>query len=600
MEVWEEATTYFVGTDLPVYENGNTVDDNDKSSTLFGCDEVTTEFDGSAEDSEEVFDGDHTEDHSGGSLLPPPIDAATEAHQKIKMILFPPRSTGPGYKDPGLDKVSLRRLREMRQFLWAYTSPDSASYGKWIPSSLAIANTLERGPWFSRKLRQWCSTFIKDGNLPWSIYGTWSKSILDDENLQQELFDHLLSVGKFISATDVQEYMSRQEVQTRYGCKKGISLRTAQYWLHKLGYRWRKEPSGQYVDGHEREDVVDYRQHVFLPAWKSIAPYLRTWSTDGMVEEESMEPHPREQRVTVWYHDESTYYQNDRRKLRWVRDDETPVPQPKGEGVSLMISDFISADYGWLQSPDGSETARIIFKAGKNRDGYFTNESILKQVGKAMDILEKYYPQDKHVFIFDNATTHTKRVATAPSARNMPKGPSTKFGALITVIEDGKIKYSSQGKPLKKTIQMGPGVLPDGTPQPFYNDAGVFKGTTQILLERGLIAESRLKLMCKNFDCASTDCCQRRVLYNQPDFSDPTSALETFCHKRGFRVIFIPKFHCELNPIEQCWGASKRVYREYPLAPADMLEKNVLSSLATVHVDAIRRYVVYFTISHIY
>jgi len=29
---------------------------------------------------------------------------------------------------------------------------------------------------------------------------------------------------------------------------------------------------------------------------------------------------------------------------------------------------------------------------------------------------------------------------------------------------------------VKKTIQMGPGRLPDGSPQPFYNENGVFKG----------------------------------------------------------------------------------------------------------------------------
>jgi transposase len=38
--------------------------------------------------------------------------------------------------------------------------------------------------------------------------------------------------------------------------------------------------------------------------------------------------------------------------------------------------------------------------------------------------------------------------------------------------------------------------------------------------------------------------------------------LETACEARGFRAIFLPKFHCELNFIEQCWGYSKRVYRE--------------------------------------
>lgn len=38
----------------------------------------------------------------------------------------------------------------------------------------------------------------------------------------------------------------------------------------KLDYHWAYDPKGQYVDDHEQEDVVDYRQNVFLPHWANI------------------------------------------------------------------------------------------------------------------------------------------------------------------------------------------------------------------------------------------------------------------------------------------------------------------------------------------
>lgn len=38
---------------------------------------------------------------------------------------------------------------------------------------------------------------------------------------------------------------------------KPISLRTARNWLHKLGYRWRARKRITYMDGHERDDVVE-------------------------------------------------------------------------------------------------------------------------------------------------------------------------------------------------------------------------------------------------------------------------------------------------------------------------------------------------------
>ena len=38
----------------------------------------------------------------------------------------------------------------------------------------------------------------------------------------------------------------------------------------------------------------------------------------------------------------------------------------KGDGASLMVADFVSADYRWLRSPDGKESARVLFKAGSS------------------------------------------------------------------------------------------------------------------------------------------------------------------------------------------------------------------------------------------
>ena len=88
--------------------------------------------------------------------------------------------------------------------------------------------------------------------------------------------------------------------------------------------------------------------------------------------------------------------------------DEAAKPYAKGKGASHMVADLVSADYGWLRSPDGEEEAWVLFKAGKNREGYFTAENILNQVAKAIDILEKYYLDEDHVLVYDNAITHQK------------------------------------------------------------------------------------------------------------------------------------------------------------------------------------------------
>jgi hypothetical protein len=83
-----------------------------------------------------------------------------------------------------------------------------------------------------------------------------------------------------------------------------------------------------------------------------------------------------------------------------------------------MVADFVSADYGWLHSPDKAnlKKARVFFKARKNCEGYFTNADILSQITTGMDILTEFYPDDEHKFVFDNATTHTAQSDSALSA----------------------------------------------------------------------------------------------------------------------------------------------------------------------------------------
>ncbi|KAF8548685.1 hypothetical protein OG21DRAFT_1393756, partial [Imleria badia] len=132
-----------------------------------------------------------------------------------------------------------------------------------------------------------------------------------------------------------------------------------------------------------------------------------------------------------------------------------------------MVANFVSTDYGWLCSPDGKESAHVLFRAGKSRDGYFTNGEILEHAAKAMAILEKHYPHEDHVFVFDNATTHLKHADGALSARSMPK--SCKEWGVDVLAKDAAEKpvYGSNGKPLMRKVHMTDGLF-NGAQQEFY------------------------------------------------------------------------------------------------------------------------------------
>jgi hypothetical protein len=118
-------------------------------------------------------------------------------------------------------------------------------------------------------------------------------------------------------------------------------------------------------------------------------------------------------------------------------------------------------------APDGKEEAWVLFKAGKAREGYFTNEDILKQASTAMDILEKHYPHENHILLFDNATTHLKRADDALSTCKMPKKtPKARknWGVSVNLTDTmGKVVYGPDGKLLKTKVQMGDGTFADGS-----------------------------------------------------------------------------------------------------------------------------------------
>ncbi|KAI0265290.1 hypothetical protein BC834DRAFT_988786 [Gloeopeniophorella convolvens] len=116
----------------------------------------------------------------------------------------------------------------------------------------------------------------------------------------------------------------------------------------------------------------------------------------------------------------------------------------------------------------------------------------------------------------------------------------------------------------------------------------------QLIRERGLWpTNGSLKAQCKNLKCppGRTDCCCRRVLFSQPDFMSQKSQLEEAVELRGHICDFYPKYHCELNFIEQYWGAAKLEFRKQTraLTLKDM-EKNVIKSLDSIPILQIRRY----------
>lgn len=64
---------------------------------------------------------------------------------------------------------------------------------------------------------------------------------------------------------------------------------------------------------------------------------------------------------------------------------------------------------------------RFFFKLGKTHEGYFVTGDIIEQVGKAIDIPQKHYPDHDHVLIYNNASPYQKQSNGAFKCPNFPQ-----------------------------------------------------------------------------------------------------------------------------------------------------------------------------------
>ena len=190
------------------------------------------------------------------------------------------------------------------------------------------------------------------------FYGRYHSSILEDEDFAQGIQLQLVEIAKdgYIKAEDIVDYVATPEIQEKLGSKaRGISIRTAQRWLWKLDWRYGKKKKGMYVDGHEREDVIEYWKS-FVQRWGEYEKRMVTYDNNGNTNPPPNGfdvPQTGRFRLILVTHDESTFYANDRCKNFWSHKSDPHTPDQKGEGPSLMISEFQTSEWGRLR--DGNE-----------------------------------------------------------------------------------------------------------------------------------------------------------------------------------------------------------------------------------------------------
>jgi hypothetical protein len=262
--------------------------------------------------------------------------------------------------------------------------------------------------WGGRMVRQWVAQWLKSRKLPSSQRGCHKKvvSLLDDPDICTELRSYLRTNKWSMNPQKLADFTKSKllpDESKKYlhhvvsrempaGLKKymelklfpriqmkvarGISLRTARRWLHKEGFRYTVHKKALYFDGHERDDVTDYRQNDFLPTMKKYEARLVRYEVGNTEKEVILQEAPGDsdqRKLVLVAHDEMTAQANDGMAMSWVWQGEQPLKK-KGVGRGLHQSDVICSTVGWLR--EASQTLEY----GKNYDGYWNGELFVKQV----------------------------------------------------------------------------------------------------------------------------------------------------------------------------------------------------------------------------
>ena len=229
-----------------------------------------------------------------------------------------------------------------------------------------------------------------------------------------------------------------------------------------------------------------------------------------------------------------------------------------------MVSGFVCDCYGFLSAPvavAGQPDIKSckLFKAGKHRDGWFTNDDLVAQLQLASPLFEERHPGCQLVFAFDNSMSHHKRAPDGLDAyllplkdngKNVPSMRATTFINTLGEVEQQSMQYTDDGGNV------------------------VRKGVKRVLMERGKWRNG-MNLDCRScvnkvphndreddgFSSKTTQCCAHYCLSQEPDFLAQQEWLTEITTTRGHDIIFYPKFHCELNAIEMVWAYLKSYFR---------------------------------------
>eukprot|EP00734_Pompholyxophrys_sp_LG126_P000175 Pompholyxophrys_sp_v1_NODE_29_length_3693_cov_2.397746.p1 type:complete len:377 gc:universal NODE_29_length_3693_cov_2.397746:3207-2077(-) len=305
-----------------------------------------------------------------------------------------------------------------------------ALYFHFLSKGFSIKNALDYSAdiidYHANTLRVWRDEYLEDGAFVESARGRNVKVpwLLEDEDLQKKARQFIRANANKtgepnMTSVDFAHYLNtdllKDVVIMR---KKELSNMTALTYIKRLGFTVQVIGKNTFIDGHGREDVVQYRQQEFLPKILDLQKRARLWTPDGQfidcVSDDSKEftslrdllpgggcfhpDKPYDFREVIFVsQDESTGKAGSMQRVMYAEEGKA-VPAKKNEGGSFMISgfaleqgtgriSFTDEEYATylnsLRLPDGvfgplprplPQDADVYIEIGKNKEGYWDSD----------------------------------------------------------------------------------------------------------------------------------------------------------------------------------------------------------------------------------
>ena len=314
--------------------------------------------------------------------------------------------------DPEVDLASndtLRMEKFAEEWLVTLDREDRISLGLFLSHHLkqlfnfTLSNAVEYAALITdrsqRALFQWRRDFLANGKVPDSKQGKYQRSGSSEE-LNMKAKKYMQANASVKGQPNITSAMFCEWVNDELlpnsnlapGFPRKVSIETSRKWLHHLGFEVLTPSKGMFFDGHERDDVSEYRG-------KFLKQMIQTGflhPDDGPTpESQASFPHDvplasaeTREKTVFFFHDESAFHANEDQKVQWGEKG-TFMIRPKSQGSGIMVSDFVDEKNGYLSlsdeefvkakadNPNLKQQAREILEYGESRDGYWTSNKFI-------------------------------------------------------------------------------------------------------------------------------------------------------------------------------------------------------------------------------